>query len=386
MDEIQRDKWVEIDVDAVMHNLRAVRSILTNHTRLIAVIKANAYGQGGAQIARLMEEQGVDFFAVTFLEEAIRLREAGIQADIMLLSPLFLKEQVIEALQHEIILTITSRGDVRLLKEVLSNSEKHAAIHVKIDTGLGRFGFMEDEAVEICLDLQSYPGVDLQGIYTHMADGVNASYTNRQFSLFTGIIKHLEDQGVYFKLKHCANSSVFLLYPQMHLDAVRIGTLLSGYIPVGLKQPVLKLRDPMKFKCRIVSLRRLPKGSYLGYFRTYRLPGEAQVAVIPAGYIDGLGLEVGNRPAGVIDLLKIALKMVLAYMGIRGFARTVSIKGKPYPVKGKIFMQMALVEIPTDDDIQVGDEVEIPARKTLISKEIVRIYVRDGQIIRNYQS
>lgn len=385
MDEIQRDKWVEIDVGAVVQNLHEVRTILTTGARLIAVIKANAYGHGAPQIARILEDQGVDFFAVTFLEEAIKIREAGIKADIMLLSPLILKKQILEALQHNVILTITSAADTRLLQGVLSDQEIQAKVHVKIDTGLGRFGLTKDEALEVCLSLQHHPGVDLQGIYTHMAEGGNLAYTSRQFSLFTEIIGSLENGGVHFQVKHCANSAVTLLYPQMHMDAVRIGTLLSGYHPVGVKHPMLQLKDPMKFKCRIISVRALPRGSYLGYFRTYRMSRDANVAVIPAGYIDGLALEVGNRPAGFIDLLKTGIKMILSYLNISGFTRTVTINGRCYPVKGKVFMQMALIEIPKEENIHVGEEVEIPMRKTLISKEITRIYVRDGQEVRHYQ-
>lgn len=373
------DKWIEIDVDAVRNNLDQVRSVLEEKVILIAVLKAEAYGHGARDIARLLNQQGVDFFAVTFLYEALQLRKAGIPSNMLVFSPLIDEEQIAEAIENSITITIASREEAERLIKVTQELRKTATVHLKLDTGLGRFGLSSHELIELAQELNSRGNIYLEGIYTHMADAAGqTAYTARQFELFLETVRYLEQAGIRIPLQHCANSAVFLKYPQMHLDAVRIGTLLSGQHPVGNFERRLALKDPYRFKSRIVSLRMLDKGSYLGYFRTYRLKKRSLVGVIPVGFNDGLGLEVGNPPSGFVDLLKGMARQVLIYMNRPRFRLNISIKGREYPIRGKVFMQMALVEIPPEADIQVGDEVELPVRKTLAAKNIARIYVKDG--------
>lgn len=373
------DKWIEIDVDAVRNNLEQVRSLLDEKVILIAVLKAEAYGHGARDIARLLNQQGVDFFAVTFLYEALQLRKAGILSNILVFSPLIDEEQLAEAIENSITITIASREESERLIKVTQELRKTATIHLKIDTGLGRFGLNSQELIELAQELNSYNNIYLEGIYTHMADAAGqTAYTVRQFEIFLETVRYLEQSGIRIPLQHCANSAVFLKYPQMHLDAVRIGTLLSGQHPVGNFERRLSLKDPYRFKCRIVSLRLVEKGSYLGYFRTYRLKNKALVGVVPVGFNDGLALEVANPPAGLADLLKGMARQVLVYLNQPRFRLNISIKGREYPIRGKVFMQMALVEIPPEADVQIGDEVELPVRKTLAAKNIIRLYVKDG--------
>ncbi|MEQ8173798.1 MAG: alanine racemase [Syntrophomonadaceae bacterium] len=373
------DKWIEIDVDAVRNNLEQVRSILDQKAILIAVLKAEAYGHGARDIARLLNQQGVDFFAVTFLYEALQLRKAGISSNILVFSPLVDEEQAAEAIENSITITIASREEAAHLIKVTQEMRKTATIHLKLDTGLGRFGLSSQELIELAQELNSCSNIYLEGIYTHMADAAGqTAYTARQFELFLETVRYLEQAGIRIPLQHCANSAVFLKYPQMHLDAVRIGTLLSGQHPVGNFERRLSLKDPYRFKSRIVSLRRLEKGSYLGYFRTYRLKKQALIGVVPVGFNDGLALEVANPPAGFVDLLKGMARQILVYFNRPRFRLNIIIKGMEYPIRGKVFMQMALVEFPPEADIRVGDEVELPVRKTLAAKNIVRLYVKDG--------
>lgn len=373
------DKWIEIDVDAVRNNLEQVRSILDEKTILIAVIKAEAYGHGARDIARLLHQQGVDFFAVTFLYEALQLRKAGIPSNILVFSPLVDEEQVAEAIENSITITIASREEAERLIKVTQELRKTATLHLKLDTGLGRFGLSSPELIDLAQELNSCNNIYLEGIYTHMADAAGqTAYTARQYELFLETVRYLEQAGITIPLQHCANSAVFLKYPQMHLDAVRIGTLLSGQHPVGNFERRLSLKDPYRFKSRIVSLRLLEKGSYLGYFKTYRLRSRALIGVVPVGFNDGLALEVANPPAGFIDLLKGMARQVMVYLNRPRFRLNITINGREFPIRGKVFMQMALVEFPPEADIRVGDEVELPVRKTLAAKNIVRLYVKDG--------
>ena len=372
-------KWIEIDIDAIKHNLSQVRANLDDRVRLIAVLKAEAYGHGARDVARLLYQQGVEFFAVTFLYEALQLRKAGIRSSILLFSPLVDEEQLREAIDNHLTITIASLRDLSLLQGLSETAGSSINVHIKIETGLGRFGLNEQEALEVCRELNQMKGIYLEGIYTHMADAAGDSgYTSQQFERFVKIIEALAAEGYHIPVHHCANSAVFLKYPNMHLDAVRIGTLLSGQHPVGSFPNKLSLKDPYKFKSRIISLRSMAKGSWLGYYRTYRLKKNAQIGVIPVGFNDGLALEVANPPAGFIDLLKGLARQVLVYFDRPRFRLNVTIRGRDYPLRGKVFMQMALVEIPPDVVVNVGDEVELPVRKTLAAKNITRLYIKEG--------
>ncbi len=373
------DKWIEVDIEAVKHNLSQVRANLDERVRLIAVLKADAYGHGARDTARLLYQQGVEFFAVTFLYEALQLRSAGIRSNILLFAPLVTEEQIIEAVDNHLTITIASLNDMELLLSSVELSRKLVSVHIKIESGLGRFGFNEEEALQVCRELNQISNIYLEGIYTHMADAAgHTSYTDLQFQRFVKVIETLEREGFHIPVRHCANSAVFLKHPHMHMDAVRIGTLLSGQHPVGDFSKMLDLKDPYKFKSRIISLRSMEKGSYLGYYRTYRLKKNAQIGIIPVGFNDGLGLEVANPPSGFLDLLKVMARQVLVYFNWPRFTLKVCIRGREYPLRGKVFMQMALVEIPPDVVVHVGDEVELPVRKTLAAKNIARIYVKDG--------
>ena len=380
MEQVLTDKWVEIDVDAIKNNLLAARSLLNEKTRLIAVVKANAYGHGAVETARILFQNGVDFFAVSFFTEAMQLRKAGIRANILVFSPIVLENELKEAISQHFTISITSPYDWQNLEQVSLGLKNEIRVHLKLETGLGRFGLTEEEAVTITQEIKQHEKITIEGIYTHMADASsNPSYTEKQFASFMQTVDILQGLGIHIPVKHCANSAVFLKYPHMHLDGVRLGTILSGQYPVGKFNPRLELKDPYKFKSRVISLRTLNKGSYLGYYRSYRLKRDAQIAVIPVGFSDGLNLEVANKASDFLDLLKSMARLVLRYFNVPRFSLRVNINGVDYPVRAKVFMQMALVEIPPGVEIHIGDEVEVPMRKTLASRSLSRVYLQGGK-------
>jgi len=374
------DKWIEINIDAVKHNLEEVRTLLAGKARLIAVVKANAYGHGAKETARILCQNGVDYLAVSFCYEAIQLRKAGINVDILVFSPVMSEADAAESIKNQLTLTIGSDDDRELLERVSVGQNLPAKVHLKIETGLARFGLNEEEAVHVCRQLFSNKKMQVEGIYTHSADPTSHDYTVQQFQKFMLVVKRLEREGFIFPIKHMANSAMVLRSPDMCLDAVRIGTLLSGQHPVGNFPTHLQLQDPYCFKSRIISLQTREKGSSLGYYRSFRLKQTARIGVIPVGFNDGLAVEIANKPVGFADMLKKLAKIVLGYFNIRRFNLYVTIKGKNYPIRGKVFMQMALLEIPLEDDVKIGDEVEVPVRKTLTSPNITRLYFRNGAI------
>lgn len=376
------DKWIEIDVEAVKNNLQEVNSWIDKKARLIAVVKANAYGHGAEETARILCQNGVDFLAVSFFYEAMELRKAGIDTNILVFSPVINEEEAREAIQNQLTLTITSDDDRDLLQRVCDALNCQARVHVKIDSGLGRFGLNEEDFLRVCQKISSSEYMYMEGIYTHTADPSSPAYTDRQFEQFMQLVNRLEQAGMVIPIKHIANSAVFLRSPHMHLDAVRIGTLLSGQHPVGNFPKRLQLQDPYTFKSRIISVRTLPRGSFLGYYRTFKLKSAAQIAVIPVGFHDGLALEVANKPVGFIDMVKKVAKIVLGYLNWTSLDLNIKVRGQNYPIRGKVFMQMALLEIPAGVEVRVGDEVEVPVRKTLASSSISRIYLQNREAAR----
>ncbi len=370
------DKWVEIDDDAILSNLDGVRSLLSEPTLLIAVVKANAYGHGMVPTALLLEKNGVDHFAVTFLWEAMELRRAGLKGDILLLSPLVEEEAVSQAIEMGITAMISAPRDAVLADRVSRSQQQQFKVHLKIETGLNRFGLSCEEALQVCQSLSQNPFIYIEGIYTHMAHAGDRdpSYTKQQFQSFNRTVDRLKAEGYHIPIRHCANSTATLRFPEMHLDAVRVGTLLSGQYPVGEMPRPFTLQDPFQFKARVISIQHRPAGSSVGYFRTYSLRTAARIAVLPAGFIDGVAVEVANPPSGGLDAIKRALKMFLAWRRFSRFTARVYIEGQPCNVVGKVYMQFTLVELPDHLEAKVGSEASLPAKKTLVPPAVVRVH------------
>ena len=312
---------------------------------------------------------------MSFLEEALQLREAGIQASLLVFSPVIDETGMRKAVANGLTLTIASESDQRLAEAICLETGQAMKIHMKVDTGLGRFGLNEEQAFAVWEKIKDCRCIELEGIYTHTADPSSSRLAEKQFQRFMQLITRLEQVGASFPIKHIANSTIFLRSPYMHLDAVRIGTLLSGQHPVGNFSERLQLQDPYTFKSRVISIRELPKGTRLGYYGTYRLKKDAQIAVVPVGFHDGLALEVANKPVDMWDMLKKLVKIVLGYIGWPGQEINVTISGVNCAIRGKVFMQMALVEIPLGMKVAIGDEVVVPVRKTLASNDISRVYL-----------
>lgn len=373
------EKWVEIDDEAILVNLASVRSLLAEHTRLIAVVKANAYGHGLVPTARLLEGNGVGHFAVTFLSEAIELRQAGINGTILLLSPLVDEKSVREAVRAGVTVMISALGDAALADRISHAEQERLKVHLKIETGLNRFGLSTAEAVQVCRSLSQNPFIYIEGIYTHMAHAGarNPAYTLKQFQSFMQTVQELHREGFEIPIRHCANSAVTLRFPQMRLDAVRVGTLLSGQYPVGEMPRPVALQDPFQLKARVISIKQRPAGSSIGYFRSYRLKRAARIAVVSAGFSDGVAVDVANPPAGWLDAVKRAIKVFLVWLRISRFTAQVYIKGQPCMVAGKVFMQFTLVELPDDLEVAVGCEAWLPSKKTLVSPAVMRVHRRE---------
>lgn len=376
------DFWIEVDLDAVIHNYKEIHSKLATGCRLMAVVKADAYGLGAVEVARALEEEGCEAFAVTTVAEAIILRQEGVTGRILVLGPSSAADWP-QAIAERVELTVSQLNWISVLDEMAGQAGFKAPIHLKLETGMGRTGFTEQTLAELAEALLAASHLEVVGAYTHFARGAqrDENYTRAQFQKYQSGISKLEELGVTVPLKHICNSAAFLDYPEYHCDMVRIGTLLGGHFPSKAFEGKLDLKDPWKAKTRIVHLQKIPRGTYVGYQSLYKSKKETTLAVVPVGYSDGFGLEPKMVPQGILDLGKIIVKNAAALFGLQLGREKMLLKGKTVGIAGKIGMQLTVLDVG-DTDCKAGDEIIVPLRRTLANPRILRIYKKKGKYYR----
>ena len=379
-DTILRRTWAEIDLDALAHNYRRARELTGPGVRYLGVVKADAYGHGAIQVAAQLEELGADYLAVSSLDEARELRHGGIDAPILILghTP---PEMVPELIRYHITQAVSARAKAEEYNAAASACGGRLKVHIKVDTGMSRLGFLVrdehfDGGVEAIAASCALPGLEAEGIFTHFAvsdedDTDSEAYTREQFALFLRVVNALAERGRTFPIRHCANSGALARYPEMYLDMVRPGIALYG---VGADAKRLGLRPVMTLKSSVSTIKIFDPGTDISYGRTYRAADKARIGVLPIGYADGLFRGLSNRLAVVTD------------------------QG-PAPIRGRICMDMTMVDLTGLPDVKVGSEVEIfGLRQSVdhlaqlldtisyellcaVSKRVPRVYLRDGQVV-----
>jgi len=278
LDSTLKRTWAEIDLDALAHNYKTLRDRVGNKVKFLGVVKADAYGHGSVQVSRLIESLGADYLAVSSIDEAIELRHNHINMPILILghTP---KEQVEQLIRYNITQAVTCKAKAIEYSEAASSINGELKIHIKVDTGMSRLGFLCDDnffdnGVDGICESCSLPGLKPEGIFTHFAVSDEAgeeckAYTNHQFKLFTDVIKACEEKlGIAFEIKHCANTGAVAKYPETWLDMVRPGLLLYGY---GEFAKELGLLPVMSLKTTVSTIKTYPAGtaiSYGGIFKT----------------------------------------------------------------------------------------------------------------------
>ncbi|WP_422392984.1 alanine racemase [Neomoorella humiferrea] len=331
---VTRPVWAEVDLEAIAHNVRAIKKILSPHTELMAVVKANAYGHGAVPVARTALANGVTWLGVATLDEALALREEGITAPLLILgyTPAEDAGRVVAA---DLSQTVFSREQARALDAAAAVAGTKARLHIKIDTGMGRLGFLPERAVEEVLAIAGLPNVLLEGIFTHFAaaDAADKTYTLRQLQLFRKVVGELEEKGVTFPWCHAANSGAIIDLPETHFNLVRAGIILYGHYPSPeVDKKRIELRPAMALKTRVVLVKEVPAGTYISYGCTYRTPAPARIATLPVGYADGYSRLLSNRAE-------------------------VLIRGRRAPVVGRVCMDQCMIDVSAIPDVRVGDEV-----------------------------
>lgn len=341
MSDLQKRTWAEISLANIKHNYEAIRSILPEGCRFLGVVKADAYGHGSLPVSRLLEDAGADYLAVSCLDEALELRSGGITMPILILghTPY---EYTGALITNNITQTVTCLAKALEYSAVASAIGKPLKIHIKLDTGMSRLGFIcsdnyFDEGVDNIIRSCTLPNLISEGVYTHFAvsdeDGDDCeAYTKKQFKLFTDVIDAVKERGgIEFPIRHCANSGAVVSYPEMALDMVRPGLLLYGY---GDKSGRLGLKPCMRFVTTVSTIKIYEPGISVSYGCRYVTDRKTRMGVISAGYADGLPRVISNKCS-------------------------FSTVGGKTPQRGSICMDMCMVDLTDLPDVDVGSEVEI---------------------------
>lgn len=369
-------RWVQVDLDAIMHNVQVVKALLKPETRLMAVVKADAYGFGAAEVSRAVLEAGAHMLGVTTVDEGVELRKQGIEAPILVFAPFF-PEELRTAAAWDLTGTVTDLNllDLNLLEEIYSVGSP-GKVHIKVNTGMNRLGISPEQLVECFKLIGNIPGLEVEGVYSHFATtpSQGRSFMERQFAVFSQAVVDLEEQNLHIPIKHICNSAAVLDMPEMHLDMVRVGNLLYGQYPQGSRSPI-QLKDPWKVRARIISVRQVLPGEAVGYGCDFKARQNIRVGIIPLGFADGLDVAPHFKPKSLGDLLRMLAKTVLSFFGRRMGSPLVTWKGKPLNLVGRIGMQVAAIDLSKEQELGIGDSVEVFLRRTTAGRKLPRVYV-----------
>ena len=376
--EVERGAWAEINLDAVANNVREAKRLLKPTTKLCAVVKADAYGHGAVPVATEAVRNGADFFAVALSQEGIELRNAGIDKPILILGPMPIMPGVADNIvRYELSQAVFDVRRLEILNQAAETAGKKARVHIAVDTGMSRIGVQVDEAADFAKKVVAYPGIELEGIFSHFcsADEQDKDFTELQYERFEKAVRSIENEGIHIPVKHIANSAGLSELTQYQWDMSRQGITLYGMRPSsaveGYDECYDSFRPVMTVKTQIGFVKDLPAGRTVGYGRTWTAKRPTRLATVLIGYADGLNRLLSNR----------------GYMIVHG---------RQAPIVGRICMDQAMLDVTDIPDVKVGDEVivfggkELPFEKAAqwaeticyeltcnISKRGPRIYVRD---------
>lgn len=371
--------YAEIDLDAIVDNVKAVAARLKGKSRMIGVVKTDGYGHGSVPVAKAIEAY-VWGFAVAALEEGELLRAHGIKKPILVLG-MVPRSRFQRLLDGELRPTIFRLSDGKELSDLAVKAGKRAPIHLALDTGMSRLGFDDtDESLDEAEAISRLPGIRIEGLFTHFpnADEADKSLTRKQFAAYCAFARHLEERGILLPMKHCSNSAAVMDLKEMNLDAVRAGIILYGICPSGeVDRGSVPVKPALSLYSFITCIRKISAGTAVSYGGTFVAPKQMRIATVSAGYGDGYPRALSNKGQ-------------------------VLIRGERAPILGRICMDQFMVDVThipdaceedrvtligRDGDQQVsveelagacgGFHYEIPCQ---IGKRVPRLYIKDGAL------
>jgi len=337
-DKLLRPTWVEISLSKLRRNYQRIRE-LAGTRRVMAIIKADAYGHGAVQVAKCLAECGVDWFGLATVEEALELRAAGIQQPVLLLGGLYMSDPA-HLIEYRLTPSISSTMRLDTYAECARRYGRPIEFHLKIDSGLGRLGLPLDRVAAFVEHYRELKGLELKGLFTHLAsaEDLAALQTEEQGQRFSAALEKLRSIGVNPEWTHVSNSAALLSGRKFPENMVRIGALLYGYcvplvVPAGQELPKVPAFEPvLTFKSRIVYMKDVPSGTPLGYGAAFYTRRPSRIATVPVGYADGLSHALSNRGYAIVH-------------------------GRRARMVGSVSMDLSLLDVTDIPGTDVGDEI-----------------------------
>ncbi|MFZ6036070.1 MAG: alanine racemase [Patescibacteria group bacterium] len=332
--------WVEISRSAIRHNLRQLKKLIPQSSKFMAVIKANAYGHDMKLMAPVLASMGVRWFGVASLEEALALRPLVSHSTRIQVLSYYRDDLLTTAITRQIRLTVYSYDAARRINSIAQRHHTRAYLHLKVDTGTSRLGVLPNEVVAIAQHIRGLSHCVLEGIFSHLADAENPNQrvTQTQLRVFTRVLESLTKNGLTIPIRHIACSAATILNKKSHFDMVRMGISLYGLWSIESSRthvhPGITLKPALSWYARIIQIKRLSRGTAIGYGQTYRVRRPMTIAVLPVGYWDGYDRRLSNK----------------------GY---VLIKGKKCPIRGRICMNLCMVDVSSIPDIRAGDKATL---------------------------
>ena len=320
-----------IDLTALEHNYRQLRNLCDPQVKMLAVVKADAYGHGLLPAARKLAAAGVDYLGVGSLEEGLALRQAGITLPVLLLLGI-LPEEAGCTVGHDLDVALFRMDVAQALTTAASQQGKQARVHLKVDTGMGRLGVLPAEALPFLAGLKNLRHLEVVGLISHLAvaDEEDKTYTYKQLHEFTALLAAAREDGWHLPLSHITNSAALWELPAAHLGLVRPGLMLYGSPPSPERTPPVDLQPVMSLTARVLQMKRLPPGSSISYGCTYTTPDWCDLAVLPVGYCNGYSRLFSNRGE-------------------------VLIHGRRAPIRGRVCMNLTMVDVTGLPEVKEGD-------------------------------
>ena len=344
---LNRDAWAEVNLSAIKHNLRSIRRHIEPNVKLCAVVKADAYGHGAVAVSRGALEEGADVLAVATVDEALELRAEGFTVPILILG--LIPALAADAVVHEDITSTVADLDLaQKISDAAVRQDRIAKVHLKLETGMGRIGASIEDAADLAAAIARLPNVVLEGVFSHFAaaDTVDKTFTRQQIGLFQRAIDAIEARGISIALKHIAESAAILEIPEAHFDMVRAGIITYGLYPSDEVKHTIELRSAMTLKARVAFVKKIPRGTSIGYGREFVADRDSVIATLPLGYADGY---------------------IRAYKGF-----CVEIGGRRAPIAGRVCMDQVMVDVTDLDGVTGGDEVILFGSPTLTIDDAAR--------------
>lgn len=371
-----------VDLDAIASNIKNIRAKVDKNSGIIGIIKADAYGHGSVETAKVLLDNGADWLAVAVVDEGLNLRKNGITAPILLLG--YTPElRLNDVINNGFIQTVYSYDTAKKLSDAASALGKKAVIHIKIDTGMGRIGYrVNEESADEIVKISKLPNIDVNGMFTHFstADEADKAYTLEQYNKFVKMNDMLEERGLHIPVKHAANSAAIMDFDNMMFNMVRPGIILYGAYPSDeVKKENLSLSPAMSIKTHVSYVKDVNEGDSISYGRKYTAPSKRRIATIPVGYADGF---------------------------IRAYSKggKVLVRGEYAPIVGRICMDQFMVDVTDTDGVEVNDEVVLMGKQgdkeitadfiasvldtinyevfCTLSKRVPRQYIQNGKIVK----